>query len=272
MLGRLLAPGAAPGRRKRPGRHPLDGRLGDPYVRSRHRPGLRHRRLLRRDADQRPAGRLPGRLRGRRRLHGRTFRLLRHHRRLRVEQCLRQRHGRPHRAGVGRPGPRRLPGLYGDPAAYAALARHRGRHPALPRLRGRDQAMDERPRSHPDPRTHRLAPDRLDPHPLRLHRRPGARRGHQRAGRRPRPALRRHGRPRHHLLRPGRRGHDTRPRNRLPGGRHHQRLEHRPHRLPHPSPTPAPPPSTAGPCASPSPPARPSPTAGTPPTARPPAP
>ena len=49
-------------------------------------PGLRHRRLLRRHDDQRPARRLPGRVQGRRGVHGRAVRLLRHHRRLDVEQ------------------------------------------------------------------------------------------------------------------------------------------------------------------------------------------
>ena len=47
-------------------------------------PGLRHRRLLRRHDDQRPARRLSRRVQGRGGVHGGALRLLRHHRRLRA--------------------------------------------------------------------------------------------------------------------------------------------------------------------------------------------
>ena len=43
------------------------------------------------------------------------------------------------------------PGLHRSPAADAAVARHQGRHPALPQLRRGDQAVDQRARPEPDP-------------------------------------------------------------------------------------------------------------------------
>ena len=51
--------------------------------------------------DQRPARRLPGRVQGRRRVHGRAVRLLRHHRRVDVEQPVRQRPAHHDAAAVG---------------------------------------------------------------------------------------------------------------------------------------------------------------------------
>ncbi len=74
-----------------------------------------------------------------------------------------------------------FPGYTGAAAADAALARHRRHHAALPELRRRDQAVDQRPRREPDAGPHRHAAVRLDPHPLRQHRHHGAGRGDQRA-------------------------------------------------------------------------------------------
>lgn len=80
-------------------------------------------------------GGLPGRLRGRRGVRRSALRLLRHHRRLRLEQRLRAGADQPDAAGVGRHRTRRVPRVHRPPAAHADLARHTGRRPALPELR-----------------------------------------------------------------------------------------------------------------------------------------
>lgn len=100
----------------------------------------------------------------------RTVRLLRHHRRLRVEHGLRERHGHPNPAAMGRLGPGRRPRLHRPAPSHAVVARHRGRHAALPQLRRGDQTVDQRAGRQPDPGRHRHPGDRLDPHPLRRHR------------------------------------------------------------------------------------------------------
>ncbi len=62
------------------------------------------------------------------------------------------------------------PRLHRPAPPHAAVARHRRRHPAVPRLRRGDQTVDERAGRQPDPGRHRLPGHRLDPHPLRRHR------------------------------------------------------------------------------------------------------
>ena len=193
VLRRLVAAGPDPRRRQRPGRHPVDGRLRRAALQRRPRTGLRHRVLLRRDDDERPRRGVPGRVRRRLGVHGRARRLLRHHRRVELEQPVRQRPDHQDRAAVGRPGPADERRAQRPVPADAAVARHRRRHPALPELRRRDQAVDEPARGEPDAVGHRPAAVRLDAHPLRQHRRAGAGRGDQRPGRRARAAAERDG-------------------------------------------------------------------------------
>ena len=266
------------------------------YVQQRYsadpQPGLRHRRLLRRDDDQRPAGRLPRRVQGRRGLHGRAVRLLRHHRRLAVEQRLRQRHGssRPRSSGAT--------------WSAAPIPGYTGARPRMQLWHGTEDTTLRYPNfgeeikqwtnvlgRQPDPRVHRHARSPAGPAPgtaaPATH---GARRGDQHPGRRAQPSHERHGRAGHPVLRPGPVAppplHPPLPLLRppppqsvtyagtlrsLPRHLHHQRLEHRIHHRDHHHQHRRPPRSPAGPWPSPSPAVRRSPPPGTPPSPRPPA-
>ena len=82
-----------------------------------------------------------------------------------------ERHHHPHPAGSGATSSAgAYPGYTGPRPRMQLWHGTDGRRAALPQLRRGDQAVDRRARCRPDPGRHRLAPVRLDPHPLRRHR------------------------------------------------------------------------------------------------------